>query len=303
VPEPPPALDAPATLSATGLYSNIATKTIAPGVDAYEPSFKLWSDGAEKNRWVHLPPCTTIDTSDMDHWSFPIGTRLWKEFLVGGKRVETRLVVRTGPGAWDWILVSYQWNADETEAYAVPNGVVNANGTPHDIPAVWECKTCHGHSPERVLGFGAVQLSHGGQGVTVAKLSAQGKLTTPYWGYTVPGNALTVAALGYLHANCGHCHNETGSGVWLTPPYVLRLSVNATTVAETGVMQTAVGVPVSEFSHPGIAFRIAPGDVGSSCVAYRMSVRGTSDQMPPFGTEEVDPDGLATIQAWIEDLQ
>src|SRR5690349_1711795 len=85
--------DAPAKrgrdqLSQTGLYADIATKTIAADVLAFEPSYVLWSDGATKTRWVRLPPGTSIDTTDPDHWVLPVGTQLWKEFVRDGKRIE-----------------------------------------------------------------------------------------------------------------------------------------------------------------------------------------------------------------------
>jgi len=292
----------PTVLSATGLYADIVTHSLASGVESFQPLYALWSDGAEKLRFIELPECTQIDTSNMDHWSFPVGTKLWKEFRVGGARIETRLVKRIGPGEGDYIFAAYQWNAAATEATHVPDGVIDANGTTHDIPATWECTTCHGHSPERVLGFGAVQLSHDGPGLTLAILSAQGRLTMPHPKFILPGNATTQAALGYLHANCGHCHNETPNGAWFNAPFVMRLSVDDLTPADTGVYQTAIGSPLETFSHPGITHRIAPGDPAASCVHYRMSVRGTTDQMPPFGTEQVDPAGMAAVDAWISGL-
>ena len=60
---------------------------------------------------------TTIDTSDMDHWKFPVGTKLWKEFTRDGTRVETRLITKlladdTAPGAW--FYASYVWNRRRT---------------------------------------------------------------------------------------------------------------------------------------------------------------------------------------------
>src|SRR5262245_7866666 len=70
---------APQRLSETGLFADIGRETLAPGVVAYAPRFQLWSDGAEKRRWLWLPPGTRIDTSDMDSWVFPVGTKLWKE--------------------------------------------------------------------------------------------------------------------------------------------------------------------------------------------------------------------------------
>src|SRR5262249_35165170 len=84
--EPPPALiaRAPVMLSATGLFADVQTDRLADDVAPYSPRFELWSDGATKRRWVYLPPGTRIDTSDMNAWQFPEGTKLWKEFTQEG---------------------------------------------------------------------------------------------------------------------------------------------------------------------------------------------------------------------------
>ena len=89
-------------LSEMGLYADFASKTISSAVVEYEPAYKLWSDGDEKRRWVWLPPGTKIDTSDMDHWVFPVGTRFFKEFAVGGKRIETRMIERVSAADGDY---------------------------------------------------------------------------------------------------------------------------------------------------------------------------------------------------------
>ena len=67
-------------LSQTGLYADIATKALASDLIDLTPRYPLWSDGAVKRRWLRLPPGTTIDTSDMDHWTLPVGAQLFKEF-------------------------------------------------------------------------------------------------------------------------------------------------------------------------------------------------------------------------------
>jgi hypothetical protein len=298
IPDTSPAV--PVLLSATGLYQDIATKALASDVLPFAPQFPLWSDGAEKSRWVHLPGCAKIDTADMDHWEVPVGTKIWKEFVVGGVLVETRYLHRWGPGANDYVFQAYQWDAGATDATPVSNGgVKNANGTLHDIPGEWECEVCHGHAPERVLGLSAIQLSHAGPGLTIASLSAAGRLTVPSAGFSVPGDAVARAALGYLHGNCAHCHNRSPKAVWFTAPYSLKILTAAATVAQTDAVVTAVGVAPEKFVHPGITHRITAGDPASSCVAYRMSVRGSKDEMPALGSEIVDPAGLATITAWI----
>ena len=40
------------------------------------PRWQLWSDEAVKRRWIWLPPGSTIDTTNMDHWKFPVGTKV-----------------------------------------------------------------------------------------------------------------------------------------------------------------------------------------------------------------------------------
>jgi hypothetical protein len=289
----------PPLLSDTGLFQDILAGTIAPGVREFHPSYELWSDGAAKRRWVSLPGCDKIDTSNMDAWSFPVGTRFWKEFVVQGKKIETRLIMRTGPGANDFLFAAYQWNSAGTDATYVPLGQNNANGTNHDIPNAITCLLCHGQRPERILGFSAVQLSHAEPGVNLGVLQAEQRMTVPYSGYTIPGDSTAQQALGYLHANCGTCHNP--SGLSFPTPFSLRLSVSHSTVESTDAFKTAVNVPVNLFAGFGVTHRIKPQDTAASSVHYRMSLR-TLVQMPPIASEVVDDAGVAAVGAWINAL-
>src|SRR5262249_49549810 len=160
-----------------------------------------------KRRWIYLPPGTTIDTSDIDHWQFPMGTKFWKEFTRDGIRVETRYIVKVGPGTQtkDWFFVSYEWNATQDDTHQVIFGEQNANGTQHDIPSRMDCKTCHeALAPARILGFQAIQLD-GATPLSLDQAASMGWLSDPPSGssphFPIPGNAQEKAALGYLHAN------------------------------------------------------------------------------------------------------
>ncbi len=291
----------PATLSATGLYADFAARSLAPSVREFTPVHTLWSDAAEKRRFFQLPDGCHIDTSDMDHWVLPVGARLWKEFVVDGKLLETRFIARHGPGPKDFILAAYAWREDGSDADYVPYGVVGAQGTAHDIPAAKSCKTCHSYLPEQALGFSALQLDHDGDGVTLRQLAEEGWLTVaPPQRLKAPGNELEAAALGYLHANCGNCHNP--QGIEFNNPFNLRLSVNDTSVAGTGAWLTGINVQVEKFVTPGVTLRISPGKPDESCVHHRMTIRGTTEQMPPLASRVTDPDGLALVRAWIESL-
>src|SRR5690606_24857226 len=125
---PPPDAAPPQTLADTGLYASLPDD-ISPEVTEYEVRFELWSDGASKRRWVKLPPGSQIDTSDMDYWIYPQGTRIWKEFSRGGLRVETRLIEKIGPNPGDWEASTFAWTLAQDAAVAVGDGVEDALGT------------------------------------------------------------------------------------------------------------------------------------------------------------------------------
>jgi hypothetical protein len=307
---PPPT--PPSRLSQTGLFQSVASDgslVLASGVQEYQPLYPLWADGASKDRWIYLPPGTRIDTSSQDHWKFPVGTKFWKEFSLNGQRLETRLLWIYGPGPNDYLPVSYWWNPasginNDAQLADATLGEQDINGTTHDIPSQQDCHTCHDSLEEHVLGFGAIELNHALPGVNINTLIAAGTLTNDptLAELAIPGDGTAQAALGYLHANCGICHNATpgGSGVPTSPPMLLRLSVGTAAVAQTSTYQTAVGVPTSAFT--SWPYRIAGQDPADSAIAQAMSARGDRTQMPPLATKEVDTTAVAAITAWIDEL-
>lgn len=284
----------PARLSLTGLYGAGTTESLAPDVHRFRPRFELWSDGAGKRRFVWLPPDTRIDTSDQDSWQLPVGTKLWKEFTRGGIRVETRLLQRL-PGGWTG--VAYLWESDGSDALAAPYGAIDALGTPHDVPASNECGACHGGRSSHALGFSAIQLAEPAEGDDLSlaelvrlELLSHPPATTP----TVPGDETEGAALGYLHANCSHCHNtsrpERVGARCFDPESELDFSLRANespNVADTNTYRTAKDV-------------IEPGNPDDSRVLELTNRRSRFSQMPPLATEVVDTDAVALLRRWIE---
>jgi hypothetical protein len=282
----------PQKLSETGLYQDTATRALAPGVRAYRPQFELWSDGAEKTRWVWLPTGASIDTSDPDFWQFPQGTRFWKQFTRDGIRVETRLLQKIGPAPEDWVALAYVWNDSLTDAMAMPEGQPNARGTPHDVPRATDCMGCHGGISSRVLGFSALQLAQDALpgDVDLRELIDSGVLSRPPAIPVVPGDALDQSVLGFLHANCGHCHNRsrpasTGSRCYDPQKgFELLLRVGSLgSVADTPAYRTAIG--------PGFH----SGGTQSAAVVEVIK-RGV---MPPLATETVDVKHLNELQEWV----
>lgn len=270
-------------LSTEGLYADIAGDVIAAGAIELSPAYPLWSDGAAKRRWIVLPPGGVIDTSDMDHWELPVGTKLFKEFVVGGRRVETRLIERVGPA--EYRFVPYAWLADESDALAAPEGATDVHGTTHDIPAQETCLACHVSEPGRALGVSTIQLADSLDGLPLS--------------HEVPRVVLPDAALGVLHGNCGHCHAEGG----IAPMQTLRFGLADAyrPLEQTAPYRTTVGAPTTVWH--GAAYRIVPGDPDASAIAIRMASRAPEVQMPPLATERVDEAGLAAVRAWIAALR
>jgi hypothetical protein len=286
-----------------GLYVEGSCTELAEGVRFFQPQHWLWTDGADKQRWVYLPPDTQIDTSDPDDWVFPVGTRFYKTFLVDGRRIETRLlekVVEGDGGAPSWTHVAYLWSPAQDSVTPAPDGVVDALGTNHDVPSSAQCLTCHTQAAADFgLGFSAIQLNHDLVGVSLATLREEALLTDdiePLSAY-VPGNAMQRAALGYLHANCGHCHGgDMPTGFDLK----MRLLVGTPNVEATDTYMTAVDVP-GTWAAEGITARIEPGMPAASAIHVRIDRRDFA-QMPPLGTEVVDDVGIDAVETWIMSL-
>jgi hypothetical protein len=177
-------------------------------------------------------------------------------------------------------------------------------GTQHDVPARADCWRCHIGEPGHILGFSAVQLAADAE-LSPAHLVERGLLSdAPARPIGLPSGTdagPAARAQGWLHANCGHCHNDNGNA-WSQTSMVLRLYVDEHDPDRTRLAQSTVGVPLEYFHAPGLTLRIAPGDPPHSAIFFRDSSRGSADQMPPLATEVVDPDGLARVQSWIESL-
>lgn len=315
LPEAAPPVTGPTTLSETGLYSDFPSRTLSPGIFRYAPRYPFWADGAEKDRFLLVPAGTKVDTSNMDFWTFPIGTKVWKEFRVGGKAIETRLLwKRTDAGSSGWWMASYVWAADGSEATLAAEGVVNALGTTHDVPSQQDCATCHDNVGDVIIGVSAIQLSGasaaagdagadgGGDAGTpsaLLQLAAMNLLSVPPAAdFTVPGTGNVQDALGYLHGNCGHCHNDQ-SGVAGQTAMRLRLGTASSTPQETPTYKTAIGLKTRHVMPPDIDTAIVPGNPDKSQLYLRATSRGNSWAMPPLGTKVVDAPGSATIRTWI----
>lgn len=188
-PAPPVPADRPPfprKLSRTGLFSSLKTHQPHPALIPYSVNAPLWSDGAEKQRYIAMavtrdkdgqPQVGKIKAGGTTRgWTLPNGTVLVKSFALktqekGAVRkrwVETRLLHRE---QGEWVGYSYQWNSEQTEAmlvdrkgadrkYTVVGPAGQTSRQTWHYPGRAECMVCHSRAAEYLLGLTTVQMNH-----------------------------------------------------------------------------------------------------------------------------------------------
>jgi hypothetical protein len=310
----------PLQLSGTGLYADGSMSVVRSGNVAFSPQYPLWSDGATKRRWINIPAGRSIDASNPDAFQFPPGTKLWKEFG-HGRPIETRYIERLSDGSWRY--ATYVWNADGTEATLAPeDGIASvaaptAPGGRYAIPSRNDCLACHEGQAVPVLGFSALQLSRDRDeqaphaeprrsgDADLADFVARGIIRNlPRSLLDDPPRIVAAtpagrAALGYMHANCGHCHNATGAvaGIEL----VLAQSAVDPAASAQATLDSLVGHASRFQMHGGGATaRVVPGKASESVIAARMQSTNPLTRMPPLGVSVSDAEGIGAVERWIQ---
>ncbi len=328
VPAPPlkPTHPFPRKLSETGLYQNVARNEVHPALIPYDVVAPLWSDGADKIRFIALPGEATIEYRPRGAWNFPEQSVLVKTFTlpvvdrstgnVSPRRIETRLLLfQQG----EWQGYSYAWNDEQTDAELVPaeganvtmpvaaEGGEEIRGQTWRFPSRAECMVCHSRAAGFVLGLHTLQMNREvafhGQSVNQLALLRQWDVLAKYKPPAKPdtyrlvdpadeSEPVQLRARSYLHANCAQCHVEAGGG---------NSAFSIDIVRGESQMNLISAVPRHDrFGIPNAAL-IAPGAPERSILYHRLttSERG---RMPPLGSAVVDPQAASLIRAWILDL-
>ena len=256
-----------------------------------------------------------------DAWEFPRGTRLWKEFSFG-RKVETRFIERLSDGSWRF--ATYIWNEKGTDATLAPgDGVASlpTSGAPHGsytIPAEGDCRACHEGAAVPVLGFQCAAALVRSRSARAACRFALGyrssrpcrprpgeepsrPRSSPNRPASDADSPAERAALGYLHGNCAHCHNDNGAPV----PVDLMLA-QSTTAGSAGAEKVLRSMieSRSRFRGHGLsgdAPLVAPGNPADSVLIARVRSRDPQTQMPPLGTQLRDAEAIALLERWISE--
>ena len=254
------------------------------------PAYPLWTNGSDKSRWLALPEGGQIDNSS-EHWSFPDGSMLFKEFRFGVV-VETR-VLRAVAGGWDYAVyiqegdVASLWN-DKVQLPVA----VEVEGQPFDhvVPNRLDCRSCHEAHPTGVIGASDLQLAD-----SLDQLDGAGLLAYPPAESEpiVDEDPLLEALKRYALGNCVHCHdgrNGENNAYDLSPDVFVENTVDRATEG----LASAAGI------------RVVPGSPEESVLFAAMS--GETDDpevkpMPPLGVQRLDTEAIALLRTWIESLE
>ncbi|MFM5885322.1 MAG: SO2930 family diheme c-type cytochrome [Novosphingobium sp.] len=286
-------------LSDYRFFADAPAQRPAAGVTPYRIQTPLWSDGAEKLRFVYVPPGQKARAQGDGLLDLPVGSALVKTFKMNGRLIETRVLLHRAEG---WVGLPYLWNAEQTEARLVLAGarltLTGPGGQAIDyaVPNKNQCKECHA-SGGAVTPIGPKARNLAAEWLTAFRKA--GRLDkvpavsrrVPLWEdrAKVP---VADAARGWLDANCAHCHKPDGAA----SNSGLYLGWDVTDRAALGINKR----PVAAGRGSGtFAFDVVPGDPDHSILAYRLASLEGGVAMPELGRASVDPAGLAIVRAWI----
>lgn len=295
----------PKKLSETGCVDPQNPTRIAAGVISYEPQVPFWSDHAEKTRYFAIPDGTQITQKPDGDFDLPIGSVTLKNFRLGNKLVETRMMVRHSDG--EWAGYTYEWNDEQTDAVLL-NGAKSKiiDGQTWVYPSRAQCLACHTPAAGRTLGLEALQLNslhtYDETGLTANQLDTLehiNLLAGPRVGIrdarpSMPKiddefASLELRAKAYLHSNCAYCHQPgaTGQG-----PADLRYNTPFAS------MQLCDVEPQEGNLGRVNARLLTPQNPDLSILSVRMHTTDVT-RMPKISSSVVDPDGTSLIDAWI----
>jgi len=313
-------------LSEFGFFADMVTQEPAKGMLPFAPVTQLYSDGALKDRLVHVPQGSAAAFHEREAFAFPVGSALVKTFSFPAdlrapdldvRLIETRVMLRHEGG---WEAWAYVWNDGQTDAELKITGgrvqidLVDERGEPdsfvYSIPNKNQCKACHAMSGEIVpLGPKARNLNAemaypdgttANQLVRWAETGILDRLPDVATVDAVPdwrdeSADLDDRARAWLDVNCAHCHRREGpasnSGLYFTwdEPYGPGLGINKRPVA-------------AGRGSGGRHFDIRPGDPDGSIMIYRMESTEPGVMMPELGRAREDAAAVHLLRDWIVSL-
>jgi len=314
-------------LSEYGFFAgNLSEQLPAAEVLPYKLNTPLFSDYAQKLRFVKFPPGQSAAYNPDEVLDLPVGTVLIKTFYYpkdardatkGRRLMETRLLLHEAKG---WKALEYIWNDEQTDAYLEVAGDskevtwVDEQGKrralTYSIPNLNQCKGCHnqneqlwpiGPSVRQLNGTLAYADTTENQLLRWQRLGLLTSLPTldkvpkvPQWDDAKAGT-VDERARAWLDINCAHCHSPAGparsSGMFL--------HWQETDATRLGVMKAPVAAGRGS---GGRQYGIVPGQPDQSILVHRLESTDPGVMMPELGRRTVHAEGVQLVREWIAGL-
>ena len=320
-PQAEPGAEFPRTLSATGLFADVARRHPAPGVYPFSITTPLWEDGATASRLLALPGTSRVELMakpGTERRARPDYIPKWPKDTVFARTVSLGQLALTPAGrekpvetqvlhfdGENWNAYAYRWNEAGTDAELVPaegaERKMRVAADPNALDAsreyTWrfhsraECLRCHNTRTTGALGFKPLQLRGPESGQTRG-LVARGLVEAKFFAESRVNRDASgdnAAARAWLQTNCAHCHMPHAGG---SVPVFLNheMATAQMNIVDVAPTQGSFGLPDAKL--------VAPGDPANSVLAIRIAKTG-SGHMPLIGARHVDIAGLKTIEDWI----
>jgi uncharacterized repeat protein (TIGR03806 family) len=314
------------TLAAYRLFTDDGARHPNAGVTPYTLNTPLFSDYAEKSRFLYLPPGTHAAYRAEGALDLPVGATLIKTFAYPAdlrrpddkvRVLETRLLIHRRSG---WTALAYVWNEAQTEARLKRAGTridvsfIDVHGqarqVDYRVPNANQCKECHSLSG-RIAPIGVKarnlngafaypdgpenQLAHWTRAGLLSGAPSPDKAPrTAVWNDAA--EPLEARGRAYLDGNCGHCHNARG----MASNTGLFLNLEEARPSKIGLNKR----PVAAGKGSGdLEVDLVPGHPDASIIAYRMASIDPGVMMPELGRSVVHEEGLALVRDYIAKMQ
>lgn len=322
-------------LSNYNLFLNKADATQGPQVRGFKYLLnnELFTDYAEKDRVIFLPPNTSMKYNENSVFDFPVGTVITKTFslflqnpkTVKPKSLETRLLVKRKSG---WEAIEYVWNHSKADAFLHLGGSVETyNILAHNekalqvdyvIPNRRQCSSCHVtdtiNGSIQPIGLKAKflnwtfatnedgstenQLMYFARRAYLSGLPKDIKQVPTVAMWSLPESGpLEKRAQAYLEINCAHCHNPRGparnTGLYLMTDLDPKSN-------SYGFCKRPVAAGLGS---GGRSFDINPEGAEKSILYYRMKNDHLEVKMPQLGRSVAHNEALLIIEEWNNSLQ
>lgn len=271
-------------------------------VAGYSLRTSLFSDGADKLRFIYLPKGERLIADGDGLLQFPVGAAIIKTFAFGEgderRLIETRVLLHRADG---WLALPYKWNEEQTEATLALVGARMELTRPdgetisYRVPNKNQCKTCHSKDGA-VIPIGPKLRNMSDADLTALGVTARADAPLPVWQTRAEVGDVSALARGYLDVNCAHCHQPGGSA----SNSGLDLRWEQDDPHAIGIRKPPVAAGRGAGGHK---VSIAPGDPDASILVYRMSSTEPGVAMPELGRSTNDPDGIEVVREWIAGME